>query len=33
MAGRQVGNFPQAFTHVGLVNAALHLEAAAPSVR
>jgi GH15 family glucan-1,4-alpha-glucosidase len=27
-AGRQVGNFPQAFTHVGLVNAALHLEAA-----
>jgi GH15 family glucan-1,4-alpha-glucosidase len=26
--GRQVGNFPQAFTHVGLVNAALHLEAA-----
>ena len=27
-AGRQVGNFPQAFTHMGLVNAALHLEAA-----
>jgi hypothetical protein len=24
--GRLVGNFPQAFTHVGLVNTALNLE-------
>jgi GH15 family glucan-1,4-alpha-glucosidase len=24
--GRQVGNFPQAFTHVGLVNTALNLS-------
>ncbi|HYI19570.1 MAG TPA: glycoside hydrolase family 15 protein, partial [Solirubrobacteraceae bacterium] len=28
---RQVGNFPQAFTHVGLVNTALNLDRARPS--
>jgi GH15 family glucan-1,4-alpha-glucosidase len=27
-AGRQLGNFPQAFSHIGLINAALALEAA-----
>lgn len=27
-SGRQLGNFPQAFTHLGLINAALHLIAA-----
>jgi GH15 family glucan-1,4-alpha-glucosidase len=26
--GRQVGNFPQAFTHVGLVNTAMNLDRA-----
>jgi GH15 family glucan-1,4-alpha-glucosidase len=26
-SGRQLGNFPQAFTHVGLVNSAHNLEA------
>ena len=26
-AGRQLGNFPQAFTHVSLVNTAAHLVA------
>ena len=26
MAGRQSGNFPQAFSHVALVNAALNLS-------
>jgi len=30
-AGRLVGNFPQAFTHVGLVNTALNLDRAAAS--
>ena len=25
MAGRQVGNFPQAFSHLALVNTALNL--------
>jgi GH15 family glucan-1,4-alpha-glucosidase len=25
-AGRQLGNFPQAYSHVGLVNAALRLR-------
>ena len=25
-AGRQAGNFPQAFSHVGLINAALNLS-------
>ncbi|MGH3947127.1 MAG: glycoside hydrolase family 15 protein, partial [Pseudonocardiaceae bacterium] len=25
-AGRQLGNTPQAFSHVGLVNTALHLS-------
>jgi GH15 family glucan-1,4-alpha-glucosidase len=25
MAGRQLGNFPQAFSHIGLVNTALNL--------
>ena len=29
--GRQVGNFPQAFTHVGLVNTARNLDRAAES--
>jgi GH15 family glucan-1,4-alpha-glucosidase len=29
--GRQVGNFPQAFTHVGLVNTAMNLDRATPS--
>jgi GH15 family glucan-1,4-alpha-glucosidase len=29
IAGRQVGNFPQAFSHVSLVNSALNLAAAA----
>ena len=29
--GRQVGNFPQAFTHVGLVNTALNLDRAGSS--
>jgi GH15 family glucan-1,4-alpha-glucosidase len=27
-AGRQLGNFPQAFSHIGLINAALALAAA-----
>ena len=30
-AGRLVGNFPQAFTHVGLVNTAINLDRAATS--
>jgi GH15 family glucan-1,4-alpha-glucosidase len=30
-AGRQVGNTPQAFSHVGLVNTARHLSAARPA--
>jgi len=29
--GRLVGNFPQAFTHVGLVNTAMHLDLTRPS--
>jgi len=29
--GRLVGNFPQAFTHVGLVNTAMHLDRTRPS--
>ena len=32
-SGRLVGNFPQAFTHVGLVNTAVGLTAAAAEVR
>ena len=32
-AGRLVGNFPQAFSHVGLVNSALNLSRAVPSAR
>ena len=28
MSGRQLGNFPQAFTHLGLINAVLHVVAA-----
>ncbi|WP_019873453.1 glycoside hydrolase family 15 protein [Sporichthya polymorpha] len=31
-AGRLVGNFPQAFSHIGLVNAARHLDPASPLV-
>src|SRR5215210_4528301 len=31
--GRQVGNFPQAFTHVGLVNTAMNLDRAISPVR
>jgi GH15 family glucan-1,4-alpha-glucosidase len=31
--GRLVGNFPQAFSHIGLVNAALHLEEGAAPER
>ncbi|HUR73570.1 MAG TPA: glycoside hydrolase family 15 protein [Sporichthya sp.] len=31
-AGRMVGNFPQAFSHIGLVNAARHLEPNSPPV-
>ena len=27
-SGRQLGNFPQAFTHLGLINAVLHVVAA-----
>jgi GH15 family glucan-1,4-alpha-glucosidase len=30
-AARQLGNFPQAFTHVSLVNAAAHLSSGTPS--
>jgi GH15 family glucan-1,4-alpha-glucosidase len=32
-SGRQVGNTPQAFSHVGLVNAARHLSGAHPARR
>ena len=32
-AGRLVGNFPQAFSHVGLVNTALNLSRAVPAAR
>jgi GH15 family glucan-1,4-alpha-glucosidase len=32
-AGRQLGNFPQAFSHVPLVNTAMHLAAAGPDPR
>jgi GH15 family glucan-1,4-alpha-glucosidase len=35
-AGRQIGNTPQAFSHLGLVNAARHLSgahSAAPRLR
>jgi GH15 family glucan-1,4-alpha-glucosidase len=28
LSGRQLGNFPQAFTHLGLINAVLHVVAA-----
>lgn len=31
-AARLVGNFPQAFSHIGLVNAARHLDPASPPV-
>ncbi len=30
-AGRQVGNFPQAFSHIGLINTAMNLSPAAPA--
>ena len=30
--GRLVGNFPQAFSHIGLVNAARHLDPGSPAV-
>jgi GH15 family glucan-1,4-alpha-glucosidase len=33
VAGRQLGNFPQAFSHIGLVNTALALEAGKRSTR
>jgi alpha,alpha-trehalase len=26
--GRQLGNYPQAYTHVGLINSAVHLQSA-----
>jgi GH15 family glucan-1,4-alpha-glucosidase len=32
-AGRQLGNFPQAFSHVPLINTAMHLSQAAPDPR
>jgi alpha,alpha-trehalase len=32
-SGRHLGNFPQAFTHLGLVNAVLHVIAAEKSLR
>jgi GH15 family glucan-1,4-alpha-glucosidase len=32
-AGRQLGNFPQAFTHVPLINTAMHLAEAGPDPR
>ena len=32
-AGRLVGNFPQAFSHIGLINSALNLQAAAEGCR
>jgi GH15 family glucan-1,4-alpha-glucosidase len=32
-AGRQLGNFPQAFSHVPLVNTAMHLSEAGPDPR
>jgi GH15 family glucan-1,4-alpha-glucosidase len=32
-AGRQLGNFPQAFSHVGLINTALNLTRAAGSAQ
>jgi hypothetical protein len=28
VTGRHLGNFPQAFTHLGLINAVLHVVAA-----
>jgi hypothetical protein len=31
-SGRQLGNFPQAFTHVALVNTAMNLSAEAKPV-
>jgi GH15 family glucan-1,4-alpha-glucosidase len=30
VARRQLGNFPQAFSHIGLVNSAVNLSRAAP---
>jgi GH15 family glucan-1,4-alpha-glucosidase len=33
VAGRQLGNFPQAFFHVPLINAAMHLSEAGPDPR
>jgi GH15 family glucan-1,4-alpha-glucosidase len=32
-AGRQLGNFPQAFSHVPLVNTAMHLSETGPDPR
>ena len=32
-SGRQLGNFPQAFSHVPLINTAMHLSAAGPDPR
>ena len=33
MSGRLLGNFPQAFSHVPLINTAMHLSAAGPDPR
>lgn len=33
VAGRQLGNFPQAFSHVPLINTAMHLSEAGPDPR
>jgi GH15 family glucan-1,4-alpha-glucosidase len=33
VSGRQLGNFPQAFSHVPLINTAMHLSAAGPDPR
>ena len=33
VAKRQLGNFPQAFTHVPLINTAMHLSEAGPDPR
>jgi GH15 family glucan-1,4-alpha-glucosidase len=33
VSGRQLGNFPQAFSHVPLVNTAMHLSEAGPDPR
>jgi hypothetical protein len=33
VTGRQLGNFPQAFSHVPLINTAMHLSEAGPDPR